>query len=271
LYNIMAEAVGQQKPTSTSTDSQAIPSLSEIVVEILTHDGNPRVEYKPQNDAQKPEIQQQISTSSQQTPTIDLKRPNPYLYSIMAEALAANGYQMPQEQKNSQQSKPLNLTPSEMNLLVGQDNGLGVLRMTVHYDELRTRLSITLHEARNLKNESSSSSSKGSKDDSKNVIDPYVKLVLTPDEKPSLKRKTKIVKNNLNPIWQETFDFSMTQSQALSKELKVLVKIEKGLFNSKESRFLAEIQLKLNELDILQPFTRWYFLQTVSKSSLKEK
>ncbi len=263
LYNIMAEAVGQQKPATSSDDLQPIPSLSEIVVEILTHDGNPRVEYKPQKDAQKPQIQEQASTSSQQELIVDLKRPNPYLYYIMAEALAANGYQPPQ-----QQSKPLNLTPSEMNLLVGQDSGLGVLRMTVHYDELRTRLSITFHEARNLKNESSS---KSSKDDSKNIIDPYVKVVLSPDEKPSLKRKTKIVKNNVNPIWQETFDYSMTQNQALNKELKAIVKIERGLFDSKESRFLGEIQLKLNELDILQPFTRWYFLQTVSKSSLKEK
>ena len=32
--------------------------------------------------------------------------------------------------------------------LVGRDNQLGTVKMTIYYDDLRTRLSITIHEAR---------------------------------------------------------------------------------------------------------------------------
>ena len=80
--------------------------------------------------------------------------------------------------------------------------------------------------------------------DKKNLSDPYARVYLMPDEKPSLKRKTKIVKNNLNPIWQETFDYALSLEDTLKKELTVNLKDERGLFEKQESKFLGEVREK---------------------------
>jgi Ca2+-dependent lipid-binding protein len=77
--------------------------------------------------------------------------------------------------------------------------------------------------------------------DKKNLSDPYARVYLMPDEKRSLKRKTKIVKNNLNPIWQETFDYALSLEDTLKKELTVNLKDERGLFEKQESKFLGEV------------------------------
>lgn len=117
-----------------------------------------------------------------------------------------------------------------LNEILGENKGFGIVRLTVHYDELRARLSITVHEARNLKNL-----------DKKNLSDPYARIYLTPDDKKTHKRKTKIIKSNLNPIWKETFDYPMPLQNALTKELTVNLKDERGLFERQDTQFLGEV------------------------------
>ena len=78
--------------------------------------------------------------------------------------------------------------------------------------------------------------------DKKNLSDPYARIYLTPDDKPTLKRKTKIVKNNLNPIWQETFDYPITFEETVKKELTVNLKDERGIFEKQDSKFLGEVR-----------------------------
>jgi hypothetical protein len=141
--------------------------------------------------------------------------------------------------------------------IIGQDRNFGLVRLTIHYDELRSRLSITIHEARHLKNL-----------DKSGVSDPYARVYLLPDDKPSNKRKTKIIKNNLNPIWQETFDYPISFSQALKKYLIVNLKDERGLFERQDSVFMGEVVLNLESLpSITQPYTRWFFLQPLKTTT----
>lgn len=114
--------------------------------------------------------------------------------------------------------------------IIGENKGYGELRLTIQYDDIRTRLSVTVHEGRNLKNL-----------DAKGLSDPYARVYLVPDEKPSFKRKTKIIKNNLSPKWQETFDYAMSLNDALNKQLTVNLKDERGFFEKQESKFLGEV------------------------------
>jgi Ca2+-dependent lipid-binding protein len=99
--------------------------------------------------------------------------------------------------------------------------------------------------------------------DKKSVSDPYARVYLLPDVKPGFKRKTKIIKNNLNPVWQETFDYPMPQQAALSKHLLVNLKDERGMFERQSSVFLGEVVLNLKNLpaNLTTPYTRWFYLQ----------
>lgn len=77
---------------------------------------------------------------------------------------------------------------------------------------------------------------------------------MLPDEKPTLKRKTKVIKNNLNPIWQETFDYPMTYYDAVRKDLTVNIKDERGLFEKQDGKFLGEVINKIQNLINLKIF-----------------
>ncbi len=71
-----------------------------------------------------------------------------------------------------------------------------------------------------------------------------MRIYLVPDQKKSYKRKTKVVKNNLNPKWEETFDYKLSYDQSLTKDLIVSLKDDKkGLFSRQDERILGEVRL----------------------------
>ena len=77
----------------------------------------------------------------------------------------------------------------------------------------------------------------------KGMSDPYCRIYLVPDEKKAYKRKTKVVKDNLNPKWEETFDYKLTYEQSIEKDLIVSLKDDKkGLFSKQETRMLGEVK-----------------------------
>ena len=110
--------------------------------------------------------------------------------------------------------------------------------------------------------------------DKKGVSDPYVRVYLVPDEKPSLKRKTRIIKSNLNPIWQETFDYPMVYAEASVKKLIVNLKDQRGLFEKAEQKFMGEVTLvecfsfHLSDCDCFQIF-ECFFITRCQLSSLR--
>ena len=58
--------------------------------------------------------------------------------------------------------------------------------------------------------------------------DPFVKIILLPDK--TRKRKTEFVKESLNPVWDESFNFSVHRDQLKEKRLVLVVMDRKGLF-----------------------------------------
>ena len=73
------------------------------------------------------------------------------------------------------------------NAILNENCSLGAIKITVFYDVVKNLLSVTIHEARNLKNIYK-----------KTLIQPYVRVFLLPDDKKkSLKRRTKLFKVRL--------------------------------------------------------------------------
>ncbi len=55
-----------------------------------------------------------------------------------------------------------------------------------------------------------------------------MKLVLLPDR--PKKRKTDYVRDTLQPVWEETFNYSIPRGEIRDKELEITVVDRKGLF-----------------------------------------
>ena len=54
--------------------------------------------------------------------------------------------------------------------------------------------------------------------DAKGLTDGFVKCYLLPDKSSSGKRKTSVIKNNLNPVWEEKFTYEKVTLEELSRE-----------------------------------------------------
>ena len=138
---------------------------------------------------------------------------------------------------------------SKSNIL-GQNNYFGSIKVSVKYEEAKSRLVITIHEANGLINT-----------DKNSFSDPYCRIYLLPDEKQNSKLKTKVIKNNLNPQWEESFFYVMTYAEALSKCLYINLKDQKGFFEKQDTQFLGELSIKLNSVNLKSGICEWYYLE----------
>jgi len=127
------------------------------------------------------------------------------------------------------------------------DPGLGKIQMTFRYSQQRGKLICSVHKCVDL-----------IPCDDENNSDPYVRIYLMPGEKE--KRKTQVIKNNLNPIFDETFDWSIPWKDLESSSLEVIVKNSTGVF-SKEKKEIGQINIELGHLDLTKSITEWYTLQ----------
>lgn len=141
--------------------------------------------------------------------------------------------------------------------IIGSNKGFGTIKLTVFYCDQQNRLSVTVHEAKNL-----------IKLDKKGKSDPFARVYLLPDKKKLTKKKTKIVKDQSNPVWEETFDYQVSLAEASSKDLLVNIKDDKGLFEKQETQFMGEVLIDLRTTEIRkQPCTRWFYLQPKTRES----
>lgn len=61
--------------------------------------------------------------------------------------------------------------------------------------------------------------------------DPYVKLYLLPGRAKETKRKTIVVKDSCNPVYDSTFEYLISNAELLNTELEVTVATQKGLLS----------------------------------------
>lgn len=95
-------------------------------------------------------------------------------------------------------------------------------------------------------------------DSKKNRSDPYVKVYLLPDKSKTGKRKTKVKKNTLNPVFEESLSFVQPLTSLSSRTLWLSV-WHADMFGRND--FLGEVTLPLADVVFDDPAPMWYKLQ----------
>ncbi|XP_026146494.1 extended synaptotagmin-2-A-like isoform X1 [Carassius auratus] len=124
---------------------------------------------------------------------------------------------------------------------------LGEIQLTIRHSPQRNKLIVVIHSCRNL----ISSTENGS--------DPYVRLYLLPDKRRSGRRKTNTMKKTVNPIYDQTFEFSVSLVELHRRTLDVAVKNGGGIL-SKHRGLLGKVLVDLNSEDMSKSSTQWYEL-----------
>ncbi|RXN38867.1 extended synaptotagmin-2-like isoform X2 [Labeo rohita] len=105
---------------------------------------------------------------------------------------------------------------------------LGEIQLTIRHSPQRNKLIVVVHSCRNL----ISSTENGS--------DPYVRLYLLPDKRRSGRRKTNTIKKTVNPVYDQTFEFSVSLVELHRRTLDVAVKNGGGIL-SKHRGLLGKV------------------------------
>ncbi|XP_070775034.1 extended synaptotagmin-2-like isoform X2 [Enoplosus armatus] len=124
---------------------------------------------------------------------------------------------------------------------------LGEVQLTVRHSSQRNKLIVVVHACRNL----IAFTDHGS--------DPYVRLYLLPDKRRSGRRKTHTFKKTLNPVYDQTFEFTVSLVELHRRTLDVAVKNGGGLL-SKHKGLLGKVLVDLTHEDINKGWTQWYEL-----------
>ncbi|XP_060731279.1 extended synaptotagmin-2 [Tachysurus vachellii] len=124
---------------------------------------------------------------------------------------------------------------------------LGEVQLTIRHSSQRNKLIVVAHACRNLISLGKDSS------------DPYIRLYLLPDKSRSCRRKTSTVRKNLNPIYDQSFEFNVSAVELHRRTLDVAVKNAGGLL-SKNKGLLGKVLVDLGSEEISKGWTRWYDL-----------
>ncbi|KAF7706788.1 hypothetical protein HF521_020042 [Silurus meridionalis] len=124
---------------------------------------------------------------------------------------------------------------------------LGEVQLTIRHSSQRNKLIVVIHACRNL-------ISLG-----KDGSDPYIRLYLLPDMSRSGRRKTSTMRKNLNPVYDQSFEFIVSAVELHRRTLDVAVKNAGGLL-SKNKGLLGKVLVDLMSEEISKGWTRWYDL-----------
>ncbi|XP_026148675.1 extended synaptotagmin-2-A isoform X2 [Mastacembelus armatus] len=131
---------------------------------------------------------------------------------------------------------------------------LGEVQLTVRHSSQRNKLIVVVHACRNL--------IAFTKDGS----DPFIRLYLLPDKSRTGRRKTSTMKKTLNPVYDQTFEFSVSMVELHRRTLDVAVK-NGGSMLSKHKGLLGKALVDLSGEDISKGCTQWYDLSEDGLSS----
>ncbi|KAJ8961099.1 hypothetical protein NQ318_008775, partial [Aromia moschata] len=100
--------------------------------------------------------------------------------------------------------------------------------------------------------------------DPSDIPDPYVKLKLVTPGSNSVKNKTKVVPDNCDPVFEETFEYLLSMSELRTCKLILTVKSKKVFFNS---NVIGQVIINFKTFhDLQEPLREWFEL-TVAQDS----
>ncbi|KAJ3611722.1 hypothetical protein NHX12_021736 [Muraenolepis orangiensis] len=121
------------------------------------------------------------------------------------------------------------------------------VQLTLRHSSPRNKLIVVVHACRHLLAFNRDSS------------DPFLRLYLLPDRSRGGRRKTSVMKRNLNPVYDQTFEFSVSMVELHRRSLDVAVK-NGGRVLSKNKGLLGKVLVDLSGEDISKGWTQWYTL-----------
>ncbi|KAM6900280.1 extended synaptotagmin-2 isoform 3-T3 [Xenentodon cancila] len=124
---------------------------------------------------------------------------------------------------------------------------LGEVQLTVRHSSQRNKLVVVVHACRNLIAFT------------KDASDPFIRLYLLPDKSRTGRRRTNTMRKTLNPVYDQTFEFSVSMVELHRRTLDVAVK-NGGSILSKHKGLLGKVLVDLSGDDILKGYTKWYYL-----------
>lgn len=131
---------------------------------------------------------------------------------------------------------------------------LGKINYTLSYDFSKAVFTVMILRAENLPVMDLCGSS-----------DPYVKVYLLPEaEAQSRGQKTKVHKNTLNPVFNETFHFNLTYAELTSKTL-VLAVYDYDRFSKHDE--IGQLSIPINSVDLSQTHEQWSDLKKITDSN----
>ncbi|KAI9548721.1 hypothetical protein NQZ68_003255 [Dissostichus eleginoides] len=125
--------------------------------------------------------------------------------------------------------------------------GNGQVKLSLSYASQERKLIVIVHACRGLLSQS------------KDGVDSYVSLVLLPDKSKATKRKTAVKKRDLNPEYNERFEYDLSMDETRFRRLSVAVKNNSASFRSRD--VLGQVQIELSQVDLMIGVTEWFTLR----------
>uniref|UniRef100_A0A3Q4HYK0 Extended synaptotagmin-1-like n=1 Tax=Neolamprologus brichardi TaxID=32507 RepID=A0A3Q4HYK0_NEOBR len=125
----------------------------------------------------------------------------------------------------------------------GCGSGNGQVKLSLSYASQERKLIVIVHACRGLLSQH------------KDGVDSYVSLMLLPDKSKATKKKTGVKKRDLNPEFNERFEYDLPKDEIRFRRLSVSVKNNSASFRSRD--VIGQVQLELAEVNLVSGVTEW--------------
>lgn len=129
----------------------------------------------------------------------------------------------------------------------GCGSGNGQVKLSLSYASQERKLIVIVHACRGLLSQH------------KDGVDSYVSLMLLPDKSKATKKKTGVKKRDLNPEFNERFEYDLPKDEIRFRRLSVSVKNSSASFRSRD--VIGQVQLELAEVNLVSGVTEWFTLK----------